>query len=107
MLELAAYAGYTFTAACASLLVQLVTGEGRVLSWVESVKLLHAVLPSTCCPSPCMPHACLNCHLTSNPPAPPADSSAAYHVMWAYGSLCMAVFLVRPSAAGLRAAGWW
>lgn len=48
-LELAAYAGYAFVPACASLLLQLVPGGG----------------------------------------------GAAYHVVWAYGSLCTAVFLVR------------
>lgn len=48
ILELAAYAGYAFVAACASLAVQLVTGSG-----------------------------------------------AAYHAVWAYGSLCCAIFLVR------------
>ncbi|EFN56097.1 hypothetical protein CHLNCDRAFT_144674 [Chlorella variabilis] len=47
-LELAAYAGYPFAAACASLVAQLVTGGGTT-----------------------------------------------YHAVWAYGSLCAAVFLVR------------
>lgn len=51
LLELAAYAGYAFVPACASLLVQL--------------------LPL------------------------PGVGGTAYHVVWAYGSLCIAIFLVR------------
>jgi hypothetical protein len=47
MLELAAYAGYPFVAACTSLLAQL------------------------------------------------AGGGTTYHAVWAYGSLCMAVLLVR------------
>lgn len=42
------------------------------------------------------------------PPLPhPAGSSAAYHVVWAYGSLCMAVFLVGGRAGGRGGAGLW
>ncbi|KAL4448647.1 hypothetical protein ABPG75_005866 [Micractinium tetrahymenae] len=52
LLELAAYAGYAFVPACASLLVQLL-------------------------------------------PLPGGGGGAAYHVVWAYGSLCIAIFLVR------------
>ncbi|KAL4424655.1 hypothetical protein ABPG77_002273 [Micractinium sp. CCAP 211/92] len=51
LLELAAYAGYAFVPACASLLAQL--------------------LPL------------------------PGGGGTAYHVVWAYGSLCIAIFLVR------------
>ena len=110
--ELAAYAGYPFVAACASLLVQLVTGElwwwggwggvggggcaGRGGPGCEWKLSAAPVLTAT--------HSIVSLllPLAHSVPAPaarprtlPAGSGAAYHVVWAYGSLCAAIFLVR------------
>ena len=96
ILELAAYAGYAFVAACASLAVQLATGARAAAPGEGGV--VHA------CSQLCMLRTALRVSLLiwqlSTPAFPlvAAGSGAAYHAVWAYGSLCCAVFLVRPAS---------
>lgn len=93
ILELAAYSGYAFVAACASLAVQLITGALAEPGACYGSQPLFAKLFNVLQPG--RPAACLAHHCHSH--RRPAGSGAAYHAVWAYGSLCCAVFLVRPA----------
>ena len=100
-LELAAYAGYPFAAACASLVAQLVTGRrlrlwaGGLADWQRIAVLSRD--PSLPSKIPRRPE--LEPALFRDPSVPasplPAGGGTTYHAVWAYGSLCAAVFLVR------------
>ena len=97
LLELAAYAGYTFTAACASLLVQLVTGACLLCACLAQPLPAPEMSVVAAAAGAAAGDSCLG----TQPCAPPrpagtaGGSGTAYHAVWAYGSLCMAVFLVR------------
>lgn len=107
LLELAAYAGYAFVPACASLLVQLLPLPG-VVGGRRRVWTTRGGIA-------CAAHMCitLNAAQLQLPDgdclrAPAALSrccagvgGTAYHVVWAYGSLCIAIFLVSEKPAFL------